>query len=300
MDNNDQIIKIVKKLSSSTDKICNELAIILAAGHGKRLKSEKSKMLHTILEVPTVERVYNACKEGIEDIYTVIVVGIKAVDVMEHLGKRERTLYAYQQVQHGTGHAVQVAMEGLKYIPDDTNVYILPGDMGLIDAETIKQFREEFLKSKADMIVLTGLYEGKSEDNYYGRIIRAKNESRNVIQIMEHKDILALSDDKPFTTTYQGKEYSYTKEELINNNEYNSGVFAFKYGKLAEMIGNLKSNNVQSEIYLTDLIAIFNDKGYTIAAASPKKNYVVMGFNTLEVLKEMNEIARKFYGEDQK
>ena len=165
--------------------------------------------------------------------------------------------------------------------------------MGLIDAETIKQFREEFLKSSADMIVLTGLYEGKPKDNYYGRIIRAKDGSGNVLQIMEHKDILALPDDKPFTITYKGKEYSYTKEELINNNEYNSGVFAFRYGKLAEMIGNLKSDNVQSEIYLTDLISLFNERGYSVTATSPEKNYVVMGFNTQEVLKEMNEIARK-------
>ena len=300
MDNNAELIKLIKKLSSGNDKITNELAIILAAGHGKRLKSEKSKMLHSILGVPTVERVYNACREGIKDIYTIIVVGIKAEDVMEHLGKREKTSYAYQRVQNGTGHAVQVALEGIKDIPDDVKVYILPGDMGLIDAETIKQFREDFLKSKADMIVLTGLYEGKPEDNYYGRIIRAKDESRNVIQIMEHKDILALPDYKPYTVSYKGKEYSYTKKELIKNNEYNSGVFAFKYGKLKEMIGKLKTNNVQSEIYLTDLIALFNEKGYTVAAASPEKNYVVMGFNTQEVLKEMNEIARKIYGGDQK
>jgi len=282
-------------MSSLLDENINELAIILAAGHGKRLKSEKSKMLHTILGVPTVERVYNACKEGVEGINTVIVVGIKAVDVMEHLDKRERTVYAYQQEQLGTGHAVQVALQDLKNISDDTIVYILPGDMGLIDAETIKQFREEFLKSNADMIVLTGLYEGKPEDNYYGRIIRAKDETGNVVQIIEHKDILALPGDKPFTATYKGKEHAYTKEELINNNEYNSGVFAFRYSKLADMIGKLKSNNVQSEIYLTDLIALFNEKGYTVAAASPEKNYVVMGFNTQEVLKEMNEIAMKNY-----
>ena len=288
----------VKKYSSELDGNVKELAIILAAGHGKRLKSEKSKMLHTILGVPTVERVCNACKKGVDGINTVIVVGIKAVDVMEYLGKRERTVYAYQEEQNGTGHAVQVALEGLKDIPDNAIVYILPGDMGLIDAETIKQFREEFLKSKADMIVLTGLYEGKPEDNYYGRIVRVKEKKGNVIQIMEHKDILALPDDKPFKTSYQGKEYTYTKEELIKNNEYNSGVFAFRYGKLAEMIGELKSDNVQSEIYLTDLIALFNEKGYTVAAASPEKNYVVMGFNTQEVLKEMNEIARKVDGEN--
>ena len=285
----------VKEMSSKFDKNCKELAIILAAGHGKRLKSEKSKMLHTILGVPTVERVYNACKEGVDGINTIIVVGIKAEAVMEHLGKREKTAYAYQEEQLGTGHAVQVALQGLKNIPDDAIVYILPGDMGLIDAETIKQFRKEFLKCRADMIVLTGMYEGKPEDNYYGRIIRAKDESKNVIQIMENKDILALPDDRLFKTTYKRKKYTYTKEELINNNEYNSGVFVFRYGKLAEMISKLKSDNVQSEIYLTDLIALFNKKSYTVAAVSPEKNYVVMGFNTQEVLKEMNEIARKVH-----
>ncbi len=64
------VLEKVNNLSSGFDKNCNELAIILAAGHGKRLKSEKSKMLHTILGVPTVERVYNACKEGVEGINT--------------------------------------------------------------------------------------------------------------------------------------------------------------------------------------------------------------------------------------
>jgi len=295
MNNTDQIIKMVGELSSGLDKNIKEYAIILAAGHGKRLNSEKSKMLHTILGVPTVERVYTACKKCVEEINSIIVVGIKADDVMKYFGKREKTTYAYQQVQNGTGHAVQVALQGMKNVPDDAIIYILPGDMGLIDGRTIKQFRTEFLNSKADMIVLTGLYEGKTEDNYYGRIIRAKDNGGNVIQIMEHKDILTLPDDETYSLTYKGKKFFYTKEELINNSEYNSGVFAFKYGKLAEMIDKLKSNNVQSEIYLTDLIALYNDKGYTVAASSPEKNYVVMGFNTQEVLKEMNEIARKLY-----
>jgi len=143
------------------------------------------------------------------------------------------------------------------------------------------------------MIVLTGLFEGEPEENYYGRIIRVKENGGNVIQIMEYKDILALPDDRAYTVTFQDREYTYTKEELINIKEYNSGVFAFRYGKLVEMIGELKSDNVQKEIYLTDLISLFNEKGYAVAAASPKKNYVVMGFNTKEVLKQMEDIARK-------
>jgi bifunctional UDP-N-acetylglucosamine pyrophosphorylase/glucosamine-1-phosphate N-acetyltransferase len=293
LNNKNDILKQIKELSSDLNGETNEYAIVLAAGHGKRLNSEKSKMLHTIGSIPTVERVLNACTESVEGINTIVVVGIKADDVMNTLGKRTNNAYAYQEVQNGTGHAVQVAMEGLENISDNAIVYILPGDMGLIDAETIIQFREEFIKSNADMIVLTGLFEGKPEENYYGRIIRVKEGNGNVIRIMEHKDILALPASEPYTVTYKDEEYSYTKEELINNNEYNSGVFAFRYGKLAEMIGELKSENVQKEIYLTDLISLFNEKGYAVAATSPEKNYVVMGFNTQEVLSEMNEIAKK-------
>jgi bifunctional UDP-N-acetylglucosamine pyrophosphorylase / glucosamine-1-phosphate N-acetyltransferase len=298
MSNNskEEILKSVKNYSSEFKDV-TELAIILAAGHGKRLKSQKSKMLHTILGVPTVERVFNACREGVDGVNIIIVVGIKAIDVIKAMGKRERTIYTYQQVQKGTGHAVQVALEGLRNISDDTIVYILPGDMGLIDSETIRQFREQFINSKADMIVLTGLYEGKTEDNYYGRIIRAKDETRSVMRIMEHKDILALQDEKPYKFIYQGREFSFTKDDLLENNEYNSGVFAFRYGKLKETIGELESENIQNEIYLTDLIDIFNRKGYSVAAMPAEKNYVVMGFNTQEVLQEMNEIAKKVYKE---
>ncbi|MCZ7616509.1 MAG: multidrug transporter, partial [Ignavibacteriaceae bacterium] len=56
-----------------------EVAVILAAGHGKRIKSQTSKMLHRIWEITTVERVYNACKLGIDNINSVVVVGIKAL-----------------------------------------------------------------------------------------------------------------------------------------------------------------------------------------------------------------------------
>ncbi|MCW8803470.1 MAG: NTP transferase domain-containing protein, partial [Ignavibacteriaceae bacterium] len=190
MQNNDkkEISKQIKKLSSGFNPKCKELAVILAAGHGKRIKSQRSKMLHNIWGVPTVERVHNACSSAVKGINSIVVVGIKALDVINVLGKKNNTSYAYQEEQHGTGHAVQVALQGLKNIPDDAIVYILPGDMGLIDAETIKQFREEFIKSNADMIVLTGWYEGKPEDNYYGRIVRVKEKSGNVIRIMEHKD----------------------------------------------------------------------------------------------------------------
>ncbi len=303
--NNDKklIRKLIKENSSEFNYRLKETAIILAAGHGKRIKSQKSKMLHKIWEVPTVERVYNACVNGLPNSNVIMVVGIKADDVINVIGKRENNLFAYQEEQNGTGHAVQVALKNIKNKNYNGNVYVLPGDMGLINGQTMRMFRSKFVKSKNDMMVLTGLYNGNPENNYYGRIIRVKKKDVNgkssgkdfnkVIEILEYKDILNLKDNKPYIITFNGREYSYTKEELINNNEFNSGVFAFKYKPLIKLINKLENKNVQGEIYITDLISLFNKSGLTVGAVSPQQQYVIMGFNNKSVLKEMESIARK-------
>jgi bifunctional UDP-N-acetylglucosamine pyrophosphorylase/glucosamine-1-phosphate N-acetyltransferase len=169
-----EITHLINKLSSGLNPAIPEIAIILAAGHGKRIKSHRSKMLHKIWEVPTVERVYNACRQGIKDVNILVVVGIKAKDVMEVIGKREATLFAYQENQNGTGHAVQVALDRINGNLSDGIVYVLPGDMGLIDSETLIRFRDEFKTSGSDMLVLTGKFEGNVQENNYGRILRVK------------------------------------------------------------------------------------------------------------------------------
>lgn len=298
-------IKIIEKLKELSTKFSGnkEVAIILAAGHGKRIKSQRSKMLHKIWEIPTVERVYNACKSGVENINSVIVVGIKAIDVMDVIGKREATKFAYQANQNGTGHAVQVALREIMGEFQEGIAYVLPGDMGLIDSSSMSKFRKDFIESKTDMMVLTGIYEGDPNQNPYGRIIRVKKnddegkssgtDAGNVIQIIEYKDILALPDNLLHQINYKNKSYSFTKEELLKIKEFNSGVYAFKYAKLLELIYNLSSDNAQNEIYITDLISLFNLKRYSVGAASPKEQYVVMGFNNKSVLKEMDEIARR-------
>jgi len=300
--NNNIINTLAKELSSEFNNNINEYAIILAAGHGKRIKSNRSKMLHRIWGVPTFQRVYEACIKAVKNINTVIVVGIKAPDVMNVLGKVKNNSFAYQAEQNGTGHAVQVALKNIKNVKDGT-VYVFPGDMGLIDKETVAKFRSDFKKSKSDMMVLTGIYEGKAEDNNYGRIIRVKEQDAQrkssakdegkVLRIMEHKDILAMKENKLYEIKFNGKKYSYTKAELINNNEFNSGVYAFKYKPLVKLIDKLSSNNVQKEIYITDLIELFNKNGYSVSAVSPEEQHVVMGFNNKSVLKEMEAIARK-------
>lgn len=297
-----EVSDAIKKTETKFNSSYKETAIILAAGHGKRIKSKTSKMLHKIYEAPTVERVYDACKAGLQKINSILVVGIKADEIVSAIGKNEATLFAHQQVQHGTGHAVQVGLEKISNENYNGIVYVLPGDMGLLNAETMKDFKDSFILSDNDMMVLTGLYEGDAKLNAYGRIIRVKEIDANgnssgadfgkVIEIKEHKDILSLNENEPYVLEFNEKLYTYTKEELINNNEFNSGVFAFKYDYLVEKINKIESNNIQKEIYVTDLIAIFNEDGLSVGAVSPKEQYVLMGFNDKTVLKEMNAIAQ--------
>ena len=299
-ENANLVYETVEEYSSSFDKSKEETAIILAAGHGKRIKSQKSKMLHKIWGVPTVVRVFDACSKGLGDVNIITVVGIKAIDVTRNIGKKDNGIFAYQEEQNGTGHAVQVA---LKKVPADYSgtVYVYLGDMGLINKKTVEMFKAEFKTSGSDMMVLTGLFEGNYNENYYGRIVRAKefdvagnpsDEKEQVIKIMEHKDILSLPDNEQHIVEFKGKKYGYTKEELLKNNEFNSGVFAYKYNYLAELIDRIESNNVQKEIYLTDLIYLFNERNLKVGAVSPKQQHVIMGFNNKSVLKEMETIAR--------
>lgn len=299
--NHQLIHNLVKEYSYSFNETNKFTAVVLAAGHGKRIKSQTSKMLHKIWEVPTVNRVCNAWQQGIEESNTILVVGIKADEVIKSVGQHKNISFAYQQVQHGTGHALQV---GLANVPRDYDgtVYVFPGDMGLIDLETVLFFKHEFEKSGADMMVLTGIYEGEIAGNYYGRIVRVKDKDAKgekskykgkVIEIIEYKDILNLDKKKAYITKYKKKNFKYTRNELLENREFNSGVYAFKAKPLFELIDKIGSNNVQGEVYLTDLIGMFNESGYSVEAVSPKNQYVLMGFNNKSVLKEMDAIAQK-------
>lgn len=297
-----QVQEKINEYDSNFNYKSSEAAIILAAGHGKRIKSNKSKMLHSIYGAPTVERVHNACVNGIDGINSVIVVGIKATDVINVIGKRKNTLFAFQENQMGTGHAVQVALEKIDSKKFSGTVYVLPGDMGLLNKETMSYFKQKFSESKTDMMVLTGIYEGPVEDNSYGRIVRVKDVDADgkpsgedfgkVIEIIEHKDILALDEKDFYALEYNNRKYSYTKKELVENREFNSGVYAFDYKKLIELVFKLESDNAQNEIYITDLISAFNQKGYSVSAISPQTQDVVMGFNDKSVLKQMEQIYR--------
>ena len=287
-------LSLLKKLSSPLDLSKGSVGIILAAGHGKRIKSEKSKMLHEIWGKPTVLRVQTALEQGLVSSAQIIVVGIKANEVADTVSKKENLAFVFQEEQKGTGDAVKRALNLLSDEDFDGAVYIVPGDMGLIDKDTISDFKESFQSSKADMMVLTGLYEGDTKRNQYGRIVRVPDGKHKgeVVEIIEHKDILAMSNAQAYQITHKGMKFEVGKNDLLNIREFNTGIFGFKAKSLRENLGELTTDNVQGELYLTDLIKMYNEDDKKVSAVNAENSRLVEGFNEKSTLLEMEAIAR--------
>jgi len=295
----EEIYSILERHSDKLDPSKPEVSVILAAGHGKRIKSERSKMLHEIWGRPSVRRVCDAASRGLGSDNQIIVLGKKALDVVQALGWQKNRVFVYQKEQNGTGDAVRTAIEHSGISKYHGDVYIFPGDMGLLSDHTVNEFKKYFRKCRCDMLVMTGQYEGKSENNYYGRIVKSA-ESGGVIEIKEHKDILAMNDKTPYRTEFGKKEESFTKDELLNTREFNTGVYVLKIDSLKSYISAIRPNNVQREIYITDLIKIFNDNGLKVCSSPVTNNNLVVAFNVKSVLKRMEETFRSMVYEELK
>ena len=285
------------------------LGIVLAAGHGKRIRSETSKMLHQIWGKPSVLRVANAVEVGLESPDQVIVVGIKGAEVGRSIGAKPGRLFAYQEnpvrgLPAGTGDAVRVALEAIAPDTIPRDIYIFLGDMGLLTHEGVSQFRREFEANPCDMMVLTGLYSGAAELNYYGRIVRvpaADREGRpsgadqgKVIEIKEHKDILGLPADQAYQVSYHGCNYEFSRAQLLEIREINTGVVAFREDSLRAHIGEMKTDNIQGELMLTDMVHILNQRGLVVRAVQAASEEEILAFNVKSVWRQMEVIARRW------
>ncbi|MFW6137672.1 MAG: NTP transferase domain-containing protein [Spirochaetota bacterium] len=288
----EHIIRELENLSGSIDPSSQNLSIILAAGHGKRIKSEKSKMLHQIWGKPSLLRVCEAAASGLESDNQIVVVGIKALEVGGALGKRKNRVFVYQEEQKGTGDAVKTALEYKGLTCFQGNVYVFPGDMGLLSAETVKNFKENFTSSNCHMMVMTGFFTGDIQDNYYGRIIKSKANHSEVIEIKEHRDILAMRGGEKYTVHFKRNTEQFTRDELLNIREFNTGVYAFQLEPLKKYIYHITTDNVQGEIYVTDLIKIFNDNNLKVASSRVTNNHLVVAFNVKSVLTRMEGTFR--------
>ena len=149
------------------------VAVVLAAGKGTRMKSNKSKLVHKIYGKELVRRVVEtANKAGVDEVVT--VVGYLREQVQSVLG--ESVKYAYQEEMLGTGHAV---LQAEKYLKDKKGkVIILNGDVPILRPETLKNLIEKSIKNKEYATLLTAIYDNPKG---YGRIIR--DEGGNIMKI---------------------------------------------------------------------------------------------------------------------
>lgn len=237
------------------------MTVIMAAGKGTRMKSNKSKLVHKIFEKELVKRVAElATNIGSDEI--VAVVGHLREQVQDVL--KDTVKYAYQEELLGTGHALMQAtsyLEGKK-----GKVIILYGDVPIIREETLKNLVEKSIKNKEYGTLLTAIYENPTG---YGRIIR--DEGGNVKSIVEEKDANMF-------------------EKEIK--EINSGIYCFDIEELLEALQYIKPDNSQGEYYLTDVIKIMNDKGLKTGAVIVEDNTEILGVNDRSQLELLTRVLR--------
>lgn len=237
------------------------VAVVLAAGKGTRMKSNKSKLVHKIYGKELVKRVVETAeKSDIKDI--IAVVGYKKEEVQKVLG--DTVKYAYQEEMLGTGHAVLQAEEYLE--GRKGKVVVLNGDVPIIRPETIKKLIEKSIKNKEYATVLTAIYNNPTG---YGRIIR--DDGGNVKEIVEEKDL---------------------SEEQKSNKEINAGIYCFDIEELLKALKELKPNNAQGELYLTDVVKIMNDKGLKTGAVIVKDNTEILGVNDRMQLELLTKVLK--------
>jgi len=242
-------------------------AVILAAGLGKRMKSDKAKVLHEINGKPMVMYVIETAKKIAGD-SIVVVIGKQAEKVSEIVSKEYKVIFALQKEQLGTGHAVKCA---LPFLPEySEQVLILCGDVPLLSYDTVKRLYEEHIKSSRDISVLA-VEAGNPKG--YGRII-LDNEN-NVSGIVEETD-----------ATDAQKQI-----KIIN-----SGIYCVKKKFLEYSLNKISSNNAQSEFYFTDIIKIGYNYNKNIGVVIGQDNEELLGINSLQDLMAIERIIQKRLG----
>jgi bifunctional UDP-N-acetylglucosamine pyrophosphorylase/glucosamine-1-phosphate N-acetyltransferase len=225
-------------------------AVVLAAGRGTRMRSERAKVLHELQGRPLVAWVMAAVAPLVER--TVVVVGHERESVataVEALGART----VVQEPQEGTGHALACAAPALE---GATTLIVLAGDVPLLRAESLEDLVAEHDRTGAAATVMTFR---AADPTGYGRILRG--EGGAVAAIVEHADC---------------------DEEQLLVDECNSGTWVFDALRVLPLLPQLP-RSAKGEFYLTDVVGLLKAQGERIAAAIAPESEA-LGINTPEQL----------------
>ncbi|GIJ51164.1 bifunctional protein GlmU [Virgisporangium aliadipatigenens] len=236
-----RVVTMAPFTQADTEGVRVRTVIVLAAGMGKRMKSDLPKVLHPVLGRTLVGHVLATVGEAFGgDARTVVVVGNGAERVTSHVAEiAPEAVVALQAEQRGTGHAVRIALESAKVT--EGRVIVLNGDIPMLTAETLRAL--ERLHDEGDGAAATMLTAEVDDPTGLGRIVRTVD--GGVAKIVEHRDA--------------------TPEELAIR-EINAGAYAFDGMLLQETLAKVSTHNDQGEEYLTDVVALLVDSGRPVRA----------------------------------
>ena len=230
--------------------------IVLAAGIGKRMKSDKAKVLHELLGKPMVHYVVETAKKFTgSSVY--VIIGYQSENVRLSIEKCFDVHFVYQQKQLGTGHAVSCVLPYLN--AKIKHVIILCGDTPLISQSTIKLLTDTHVITGNDLTVLAAEVDNPTG---YGRIIFSTNQQ--IESIVEETD---------------------ASDFQRNIKVINTGIYCAERLFLEESIGLLANNNAQQEMYLTDIVEIGFHNNKTISVVICDDPVEMMGVNTRDDLR---------------
>lgn len=227
--------------------------VILAAGKGTRMHSDKPKVLHELAGKPLLSHVIQ-CAQELQATRIAVVYGFGGEQVRATINN-ENLYWIRQESQLGTGHAVQQAEHMLE---ENATVLILLGDVPLVQIASCRKLLEQAQHQLALFTV------EKPQPKGYGRIVRGYD--GRVDAIVEEKD---------------------ATEEQREIREVNSGIMAMPVKHLKSWLQRLDNKNAQGEYYLTDIIAMAVEDGLKVVTQLAQDEWEVMGVNSKQDLAQL-------------
>lgn len=250
--------------------------VIMAAGEGTRMKSERPKPLLKLCGKTMLEHILTALDELSMIDRVVIVVGHKEEEIRSELlslyqGDLE-LVFVRQESLKGTGDALSVAMTRISDPIVELGgrrgaVLVMPADVPLIESSVLNELVETHFSSKCAATLLTARVENPFG---YGRVIRSKDGS--VVAIVEERDATA---------------------EQRQIDEINTSLYMFDTAPLPAALRRLAPLNSQQELYLTDAVAVLSAAGYSIGSSQLEDASLVMGVNDRAQLSEAEKVMRR-------
>ncbi len=232
--------------------------VVLAAGLGKRMRSDLPKVLHPLAGRPLLAHVIDAARALAPR--KIFVVHGHGADKVRAAFPDSGVDWVLQAEQLGTGHAVLQAMPQLS---SGANVLILYGDVPLVRPATLKRLVEG---ARGGLAMLTAEL---ADPSGYGRIVR--DAAQRVARIVEQKDA--------------------TASELAIR-EVNAGFFCLSARRLAPWLSKIGNDNAQKEYYLTDLVALAVADAVPVVAVKAEDHWEVAGVNSMQELAVLERVCQ--------